>query len=93
MSILSCDQIKCSNDSHLNQVLRVDLSRMKEPPEDRFQVCVCKTFPPVIGGINKKERRNILEEVRWGFAEQADSQAEVCWSLMYYFFVRNLEAV
>lgn len=57
MSILSCEHIKCSDDSHLNQVL-------KEPPEDRFQVCVCKTFPPVVGGINKKEWRNILEEVR-----------------------------
>lgn len=93
MSILSCDCIKFSNDDHLNQVLTVDLNCIKEPPEHRFQVCVCKTFHPVIGEINQKERRNILEEVSCGFAEQADSQTDVCCSLMYYFFVRNLEAI
>lgn len=54
---------------------------------------LCVQDVPSIVEINKKERRKILEEVRWGFAEQADSQTEVCWSLMYYFFVRNLEAI
>lgn len=93
MSILGCDHVKCSNKVHLNQMLTVSVNCVKEPLEDRFQICVCKTFHPVIGEINKKERRKILEEARRGFAEQADSQTEVCCSLMYYFFVRNLGAI